>query len=118
MIKESTMLINLEDIKTIQDVNIILLDRYKNHLLFSFQPGKMSKDLNMCMTLEENPDWPVDKVSRWIGYIQRGMIDNNMTSVDAERDFSRPLFHKAYKEIGYDIPETVTVAAPSLTFNN
>ena len=63
----------------------------------------------MCYTLLENIDWPVDKVSRWIGYIQRGVIDKGFTTVQKERDFSRPLFHKVYKEIGLTIPKTVTV---------
>jgi hypothetical protein len=99
----------LEDIKTVQDVNNILIRRYKTHLLAFCQGGHDLHDLNMCRILEENPQWPVDKVSRWLGYIQRGMIDNKWTSVEEERNFSRRLFHQAYKEMDIDIPETTTV---------
>jgi len=58
---------------------------------------------------EKNSSWPTDKTSRWIGYIQRYLIEKEMTTVQAEREFSRVLFHKAYKELGYKIPETLNI---------
>ena len=58
---------------------------------------------------DEVNNWPPDKTSRWIGYIQHFIISKNLTTSLMERDFSRPLFHKAYKELGYDIPETVEI---------
>jgi len=67
--------------------------------------------LKMLETLEENINsWSDDKVSRWIGYIQYFMIDNNFTTIDKERDFSRPLFRKAYKKLGFYIPKTVDLS--------
>lgn len=61
----------------------------------------------ICDSIIENgSSWPIDKVARWIGYIQATMIITGLTSVDAERDFSRPLFHEAYGEEGLDIPPT------------
>ena len=90
----------------IKDVNIILINRYINMLGIS---KSNSHDLSMCKTLLENPDWPTDKISRWIGWIQRGLIDNKITTTQIERDFSRPLFHEAYEEMGYDIPKTIEV---------
>lgn len=42
-------------------------------------------------------DWTIDKLSRWLGYIQYGVINNGLTTINKEREFSRPLFHSAYK---------------------
>lgn len=50
--------------------------------------------------------WPVDKTSRWIGFIQGVLATRGYLDVDAERDRTRPLFHKAYEAVGYRIPET------------
>jgi len=61
----------------------------------------------MLYELKKNlKTFPPDKTSRWIGYIQRFLIEQNFTTVKKERDFSRPLFHKAYKKMGYKIPKT------------
>lgn len=35
-----------------------------------------------------------DKAHRWLGYVQGMMIADNLTSVQAERDFTRPLFNR------------------------
>jgi hypothetical protein len=35
---------------------------------------------------------PDRKLCRWLGYIQRAVIDQGLTSVEAERDWTRPLF--------------------------
>lgn len=51
----------------------------------------------MCKELLANIDvFPVDKTSRWIGFIQGVMAANHRLDVDAERDRTRPLFKKAY----------------------
>ena len=61
----------------------------------------------MCETLLQNIDeYPEDKVSRWLGFIQGCLSMREVISVDEERDFSRPLFHAAYAQQGIDIPET------------
>lgn len=52
-------------------------------------------------------DWPVDKTSRWIGYIQGVLAALSSTfSVSAERDRTRPFFHRAYALMDIDIPGT------------
>jgi len=64
----------------------------------------------MLETLEENIDiWPPDKSSRWLGFIQAYMIKENHITIQEERDFSRPLFHNAYKKLGYNIPKSVSI---------
>lgn len=35
---------------------------------------------------------PIWKMNRWLGYIQRYVIEKGHTSVSAERDFTRPFF--------------------------
>ena len=35
---------------------------------------------------------PIPKLCRWLGYIQGVLIENGITTVTAERDWTRPLF--------------------------
>jgi hypothetical protein len=35
---------------------------------------------------------PLCKLNRWLGYIQRYLIEKEITTVEAERDWTRPLF--------------------------
>lgn len=35
---------------------------------------------------------PVPKLCRWLGYVQGVLIERNLTTVDVERDWTRPLF--------------------------
>ena len=54
--------------------------------------------------------WPSDKTGRWVGYVQCLVIEAaNVTTVKAERDFTRPLFHKLYEEEHIPIPDSVEV---------
>jgi hypothetical protein len=63
----------------------------------------------MLETLEENiNDYPTDKISRWIGYVQGVMAMKGLISVKAERDRTRPLFHDAYSAMGQSIPPTLS----------
>ena len=54
--------------------------------------------------IEEIENYPIDKLSRWLGFIQAYVIFTNQTTIDVERDFSRPLFHKAYQNENIEIP--------------
>ena len=39
--------------------------------------------------------WPKDKTGRWVGYVQCLLIEvEKVTTVKAERDYTRPLFHE------------------------
>lgn len=51
--------------------------------------------------------WPVDKLSRWLGFIQGVLTVRGILSVADERALSRPLFHAAYAEVSIDAPATV-----------
>ncbi len=37
-------------------------------------------------------DFPIPKLCRWLGFIQAGVIRLGLTTVTAERDWTRPLF--------------------------
>lgn len=45
-----------------------------------------------------------DKTSRWIGFIQSELIRFGITSVEDERNFSRPIFQEIYKKFNFNQP--------------
>ncbi len=51
--------------------------------------------------------WPVDKTSRWIGFIQAALYARGALDIDTERDRTRPFFHQAYTEMGMPWPASV-----------
>jgi len=60
--------------------------------------------------IEKSQSFPIDKLNRWLGFVQAALIFNGLTSVLEERDFSRPLFHAAYLSDGIEIPETINIS--------
>jgi hypothetical protein len=62
----------------------------------------------MCLTALHNAsEMPIDKLSRWLGFIQGILVVRGQISVSDERDFSRPLFHSAYEAEGIETPSTL-----------
>lgn len=53
---------------------------------------------------------PLDKMNRWLGFVQGCLCMRGLVDVDIERAVSRPLFHSAYQEMGTPIPETLEQA--------
>jgi len=54
--------------------------------------------------------WPPDKTGRWLGYVQCLLIEvEGVTTVAEERDFTRPLFHKYYTDLGLCPPPSFEV---------
>ena len=49
-------------------------------------------------------DLPIDKLSRWLGFVQGCLAMRGLISVDVERDVSRPLFYAAYEASGISVP--------------
>lgn len=79
-----------------------------NNLFFRF-PDKCS--YSNCRWMMEQcqkgiDTLPVDKISRWIGFVQGVLASRNVIDVNAERDRTRPFFHEAYAEMGVAIPES------------
>ena len=64
----------------------------------------------MCRLAAENSSiWPLDKTSRWLGFIQAMMVVYGRGNVIMYRESTRQLFHDAYKRDGIPIPESVDV---------
>jgi hypothetical protein len=62
----------------------------------------------MCRTcIDSSSDWPDDKLSRWLGFVQGVMSGRGLLRVAAEREASRPLFHAAYEAAGVAKPGSV-----------
>lgn len=70
---------------------------------------KKTRCLAMTKTLLKNPDWPDLKVGGWIEHIITICIESNITTIEAERDFSRPIKHAYYRSIGVTPPKTIDV---------
>ncbi len=49
---------------------------------------------------------PLDKINRWIGYIQGVLAAEGILDVAEERNRTRPIYHRAYDKAGIEIPET------------
>jgi len=60
----------------------------------------------ICRQGEREADiLPLDKISRWLGFVQGCLAMRGLIQVDEERDVSRPIFHKAYREAGITVPD-------------
>ena len=56
--------------------------------------------LLMIEELEKNQlIMPIDKVARWVGFIQGVMCCRGYISVENERNRTRPIYQEAYKDI-------------------
>ena len=54
--------------------------------------------------------WPSDKTGRWVGYVQCLLIEvEKVTTINKERDFTRPLFHELYTTEGFAIPNSIEI---------
>jgi hypothetical protein len=56
--------------------------------------------------LDEVDRWPVDKLSRWIGFLQGVLYEAGALDIREERGRTRPYFHAAYRAMGIDVPES------------
>ena len=77
-----------------------LFQRYLNE----FNLTNNLKELSI-EAIDKINDYPIDKLSRWLGFVQCYIIFTNQSTIDIERDFSRPLFHKAYENENIQIPK-------------
>lgn len=90
---------------TVRQATAEMFRRYTDML---GEPGAGHTDARlrwMCATaLQHAEDWPVDKLPRWLGFVQGVLVERGVLSIDTERDFSRPLFRAAY---GTGAPDSV-----------
>jgi hypothetical protein len=63
----------------------------------------------ICLQIiDKGRELPIDKTSRWLGFVQGCLAMRGLIDVDAERDATRPRFHRAY--INEDIGPPSTYA--------
>jgi hypothetical protein len=68
-------------------------------------PENLRWMLHRC--LDELLTFPVDKLGRWVGFVQGVLALSSNLDVDAERDRTRGRFHAAYEATGQVIPKTM-----------
>ncbi|MCW3782894.1 hypothetical protein [Defluviimonas salinarum] len=58
---------------------------------------------------------PLDKLSRWLGFVQGCLAMRRLIDVDGEREATRPAFHRAYAAQGLERPATIArrIACPA-----
>jgi len=92
---KSTKILNKE-INSVRDITERLARRYLGMI-------GINKDQylrNFCIKIINNIDtWPIYKSSRLLGYVQKGVIDLNLTSARKENTFSKTLFNQLKKNL-------------------
>ena len=86
---------------TIRSATKELFQRYLNEYNLTNNLKELSIE-----AIDKINDYLIDKLSRWLGFVQAYVIFTNQTTIDIERDFSRPLFHKAYENENIKIPKS------------
>lgn len=71
---------------------------------------KKERCLAMVEILLNNPTWPDLKIGGWLEHIITVCIENGITTIDIERNFSRKIKHEYYKRMGFDIPVTIDLS--------
>lgn len=63
----------------------------------------------MTKEIAAHPEWPIDKPSRWVGFIQGVLAVLGFMSVAEERNRTRSFFHRAYDLLGFRRPKTRSI---------
>jgi len=95
----------------IKDANIILFKRYQIVLndYKKYADDELIIRSKKMIDVVLTTDMLEDKQSRWLGFIQGVMTVYDLLDVDTERNFSRPLFHQAYEDMGIEKPKSISV---------
>jgi hypothetical protein len=99
----------------VQQVTLELFVRYAHILETTTEPVHSSVQgcglehlLWMCETARaQGPTWPLDKLSRWLGFVQGVMTLQGLLTVEGEREFTRPMFHAAYLAESVEVPASI-----------
>lgn len=89
----------------------LYLNLRERYIQMAIDTPSAERVIGMMDKVVENHDtWPADKTGRWVGYVQCILIEvEKVTTINEERNYTRPFFHEIYRLAGYDIPETVEV---------
>lgn len=71
--------------------------------------NKKARCLAMIDTLLDNSGWPDLKIGGWLEHITTVCIENGVTTIDEERDYTRGIKHAYYQRMGYTAPETINL---------
>jgi len=63
----------------------------------------------MAIHAISHPEYPVDKLNRWLGFIQGVLYAEGFIDLEEEREVSRKLYAKAYEAEGIEMPKSVDV---------
>lgn len=76
-----------------------LFKRYKDMVDNSTDIPTKKKDELLHLideALNRTAHYPFHKLNRWLGWVQGVLTALDITTVDIEREFTRPIIHKAY----------------------
>lgn len=90
------------------DTLIALCDRLYSFVVVLPDCDTKQRLNNMLCVLIDS-DFPDLKIGKWLGYIEGCLITAGLTTIDAERDFTRPLMHQHYIDSGINIPDSIDV---------
>ncbi len=108
----------MEEINPINKVSIKLFKKYNK--VIQEAKDTLPDDSALRMHLMgihaiSNPDMPVDKMARWLGFIQGVLYSHNLLDILKERNETRDLYHMAYQELDIDLPEPIDVIKTQTT---
>jgi hypothetical protein len=86
----------------IREANLVLIKRY---LKIAKKSNSMHslKLIALCEFILENPDVYIDRLNRWVGFIQGVLFAEGEIDLVEERDFARTLYSKYYNETKNDM---------------
>ena len=97
---------------TVQDATDTLFKRYNQKIQKNgsmLHPDVKQRLMLMGIHALSHPELPIDKRSRWLGFIQGCLWMEGIIDLEEEREFSRELFQQAYKDEGIPVPESIDV---------
>ena len=89
----------------------IIDDLFQRYMLMAVGTESQLKIARMLVSMRNKASyWPVDKLNRWLGYVQCLLIEvEGKTTTFDEREYTRGMFHSYYKEHGIEIPASTDI---------
>lgn len=93
---------------------LVYVDKMPNDVSYGVDnnPDHLRWMIDEIVSNAQTQAHPVDKISRWLGYVQGTLRARGVLDTVAERDRTRPIFHRAYIEMGIKPPEKRDRLAP------
>jgi hypothetical protein len=94
---------------TVKEATFEMFRRYNTIMQKTNYHGDNGRLPLMCVHAISHPEYPIDKLNRWLGFVQGVLWVNGIIDLEEEREFSRKLFKQAYKNENIQMPETIDV---------